>query len=308
MEIKLSEMQPLTAAQYDAAKASALARIEKRIGARPQRAAFERDSGQRWTILDVLALLVFAAALLISSVHIISHMGALASSAHSALDGGIIVPLSTYTVVHQVGFIVLAESAMILFFVLHSINAREQRGWRRYISIPLLLALVAMLFVIVANVQSGIGVLESIMPPVFTVGIGFHLERLIVVSLANRSEVQRRYLDALRTWEAATADATLHPDYRAVLRQEVWSKLIGLKRNQAFVDAPARFKVAAAESEIARERWSYGHDAIDHYEGGTAPAAPPVPFGSTAAAQGGHESTPMIAHVNGRGGEYIAAN
>jgi hypothetical protein len=304
MEIKLTEMQPLTAAQYDACKASAEARIRRRLGTRPTLAQFRRELGRQWTALDVLALVVFAAAFVVSSVHIMAHMGALASAAYGnvSTSAGIQFSGELFAIAHQVGFLLLAEAAMLLFLVMHAMT-------RRLLSLPLILSLVAMTFVIVANWQSGIGVLESVMPPIFTIGVGFHLERLIVRGLRTRAEVQARYINALETWEAASHDATAHPDYLKMLRQEIWNKLCSLKRNAQYADAPTGFKLAAVERELARDAWAESDAAPETVaviqSGGTAPAAPAVPFGSTAADQDGHESTPMIAHVNGNGSAYM---
>lgn len=84
------------------------------------------------------------------------------------------------------------------------------------------LALIAAVFVIVANWQSEVGGLESIMPAMFTLGLGLNLERLLVATLKRREDVTQQYLAALATWEAATVDPTKHPDYLPVLRQEIW--------------------------------------------------------------------------------------
>lgn len=139
----------------------------------------------------------------------------------------------------------MAEGSLFLFMVLFAVT---RNSWRRWIF--LVLALVAATFVIVANWQSGVGTLESIMPATFTIGIGLNLERLIVASLQRRHEVTIHYLEAMATWEAASQDATKHPDYIPILRQEIWQRLLSLKANQPRADAPVAFKHQAVSREL----------------------------------------------------------
>jgi len=150
----------------------------------------------------------------------------------------------------------MAEGSMILFAVLFGLT---RKTWRRWVFFAL--ALIAAVFVIVANWQSNVGALESIMPAIFTLGLGLNLERLIVATMRRREEVTAQYLKALATWELASVDATRHPDYLPMLRQELWQKLMGLKANQVYVDAPAPLKIEAVNRELARELWAYG-DAV----------------------------------------------
>ena len=261
----LSTLKPLTTDQYDQARAKAIERVKARIGTRPTRDQFKRELGALWSALDVLALIVFVAALLVSSAHIITHMGMLASlSYNSAIETGIVLPISDYTIIHQIGMILLAEASMLLFMVMHGMRAREREGrawWSRHFSLPLLLALIAATFVFVANWQSGIGLLEALMPPVFTVGIGLHLERLIVAGLHRREEITRRYLEALHIYEHATEDPTKHPEFLPVLRQEIWARLVSLPTNKEFRDAPPSVKHAAVRRELERDHWAYVEDA-----------------------------------------------
>lgn len=259
----ISKLKELTAAQYDSCKARATERVQAHIGDKPTRKQFNRDLGPLWTATDLLAGIVFMAALLVSSTHIIGHMSSLSSVSFSGLkitQVGIVISQHGYTVIHQVGMIALAEASMLLFMVMHGMSAdrrASRQWWARGLSLPLLLALMAGLFVFVANWQSNIGILESLMPPVFTVGLGVHIERLIVESLRRRDDVTRRYLEALAVWEAAQQDVTTHPDFKPYLAQEVWEKLVSLKANSDFRDAPTPFKKAAVYREMQRDAWAY---------------------------------------------------
>lgn len=250
--MNINDLKQLSTEQYDKCRESALERVKARIGNKPTRKDFERELGALWSVLDVLALVVFVAALVVSSAHIIQHMGVLASQSfgkQTALSGGTQMGTSLWVSIHQWGYIALSEASMILFMTLFAIS----RTWRRWVFVAL--ALVAAVFVVIANWQSGTGLLESIMPPIFTLGIGFHLERLIVASLKRKNEVTRRYLAALSDYEAATHAPESHSQYRTYLMQSLWDKLISLKVNRAFVDAPNGFRVAACLRELEREEW-----------------------------------------------------
>lgn len=251
----IADMKQMNNDQYDRAKASAVERIKKRLGDRPTRAQFNRELGPLWTVLDALALVVFAAALFVSSTHIIKHMGALSAASYAqfadTVTDGTRVSAAVYANVHQWGYILMSEASMLLFMILFAML----KGWRRWVFFSL--AMVATVFVIVANWQSGIGALESIMVPAFTLGIGLHLERLIVRGLRRRHDVTTKYLDALGKWEVGTNEPENHPDYLPTLKQEIWETLTKLKANREYADAPSAVKNAAVAREMARERWVY---------------------------------------------------
>ncbi len=282
----LNDLKALTLDQYDGCKAKALERTQRRIGERPTRRQFERELGRLWTVLDILALFVFIPALVVSSIHIISHMGKLAEASYAATGqaaAGTIISQDLFVAAHQWMLIPLAEGSMILFTVLFGLT---RANWRRWVFLAL--AAVAVTFVLVANWQSGIGLLESVLAPLFTIGIGFKLEHLIVQAVKRRKEVDDRYLTALDVWEKATTDATQHPDYPAILKQEIWQAIVKLKANQAFADAPSGFKHAAVRREQARDQWAYGEEqtvmefqAEEQEKASKSPAAK-VPFGNTA--------------------------
>lgn len=257
----LQNLKPLSIDQYEQARARAVDRVKARIGERPTREQFKRELGSLWTVLDGLALIVFVAALAVSSAHIITHMGILAGQSYQeSTSAGIVLSRGDYTIIHQLAMILLAEASMLLFMVMHGMNAPARAGrspWLRPLSLPLVLALIAATFVFVANWQSGIGLLESIMPPVFTVGIGLHLERLIVAGMSRRDEVDQRYLAALAVYEHATDDPTKHPDFMPMMRQEIWQKLVSLQANRDWRDAPTPIKHAAVRREMERDSWAH---------------------------------------------------
>lgn len=292
--MELSKLKPLTTDQYDACHAKALERVQGRIGNKPRRADFQRELGRLWTVLDILALVVFLAAFIVSSVHIIQHMGKLAADSYGSQSGaaGILFSLESYTVIHQLALIFLAEGSMILFLVMFGMTSRDWRKW-----VYLALSMVALVFVFVANWQSEIGLLESVLAPVFTVGIGLKLEHLIVQSMKRRNEVDKRYLEALNTYEAASKDATQHPDYVPMLRQEVWQKLISLASNKDFKDAPAAFKAAAVRREMERDTWAYDQrEWFTHERGDISPVIHAAPVIKSEVET---TETPLALAVNG---------
>ncbi len=296
-------LKPLTSAQYDDARERALERVAKRIGDKPTRKKFQRELAPLWTVLDIIALVVFIPALLVSSVHIITHMGALANESYQiGVGAGTIISRDAYVAIHQWFMIPLAEGSMILFMVLFGLN---RHGWRRWVYLAL--AIVALVFVTVANWQSGIGALESILAPIFTIGIGLKLEHLIIQMLKRRSEVDSNYLNAVGIWEAATHDATSHPDYMPMFRQEVWAALA--KKNKEFVDASRGFKYMAIDREMARDRWAYEPALpIEDYQPEVIqpveevkPQPVVIPFGSTAQNWDESASMPILMSANGHG-------
>lgn len=284
----LSRVKPLTTDQYDAARAKALERVKQRIGTKPQRRDFERELGHLWTALDVIAVLVFGAALIVSSLHIIAHMGKLADASYSATaqaQAGTVISRDLFVAAHQWMLIPLAEGSMILFLVMFGMTAKSWRRWVYFV-----LALIAVVFVIVANWQSGIGVLESLLPPAFTIGIGLKLEALIVEGLKRRDTVTARYLEALHTWETSSQDASKHPDFLPILKQELWQKLVSLKANQDFKDAPPPLKAAAVYREMQRDLWAY--ETPTGLDDQTPQEMQPVPLSVT---------PPVMTSTNGNG-------
>lgn len=254
----LHSLKPLNSQQYDRAKQQALERIQQRSGDKPTRAQFQRELGPLWTILDLLALVIFIAALAISSLHILEYAGAAATEAYASGTGG--VDATLYSSVHKLGFILLAEAAMLLFFVMY----RMHSGFEKWLSAGL--AILAVAFVVTANLSSGLNVFLAALAPAFTIGIGFRLEALIAASLERRADVTERYTAALESWETATKDAEKHPDFPAVFAREIWDYLTKLKANAEFIDAPPDMKREAVQREMRRDTWAYemNDKAVSH--------------------------------------------
>lgn len=270
MQEFLAALKPLTLTQYDQAKTAALARVKPLIGEKPDRKMVARDQGKLLTPLDWLALVVFIAALVISSVHIIHHAGKLAQTACKATTEtipGISIAPDTCVKFHQGGFIFLSEASMLLFMVSWRVGKPKEPVRKRVpilgleidthlFSVPLALALLAMSFVLLANVSSGLTLLEAVMPPIFTIGIGFHVEHIITETIRREAELMTKLRHRLAIWEAADDDPTSHPAYRQLLLREIWEMLIKVKENRELIDVPGTFKYAAVQRELLRDGWA----------------------------------------------------
>lgn len=309
--MNLSDLRQLTTLQFDECKDRAVKRVERHLGEKPTRAHFQRELGRLWTALDVLAVIVFIPALLLSSIHIVTHVGALSGAAFDGLrqaSSGTVFGRDLFVAAHQWLLIPLAEGSMILFLVMFGVS---RDGWRRWTY--LLLAALAVVFVLAANLSSGLGILESVLAPAFTIGIGLKLEHLILQYLKRSSEVTKKYLEALATWEAATADATAHPDYKPFLMNELWAALMKPKTNQWAIEAQPGFKLAAVLRELERENWTHGATLpVAEFNGGPVEEVKPqveaVPFGNIAHFQADHEPIAVTASANGHGGLLTPQN
>lgn len=253
----IQSIKPLTTDQYQATVDKAIARVKHRIGSRPTKKNFQREQASAWSILDALAIVIFIAALVISSAHIITHMGKLADTSWTQLapsTNGIALDQNAYTIIHQVSMIFLAEASMLLFMVMHGMSAGQRTGRLRMLSLPLVLALIAAMFVFISNWQSGIGLLEALMPPIFTVGIGLRLEYLIVYSINRQNNIDQKYHHALDIYDQASLDPQSHPDYMSILKMELWSALVAINRD--YREAPMGVRQLAVRRELERDLWT----------------------------------------------------
>jgi hypothetical protein len=256
--VNLNDLKALSPEQYEKCKLAALRRIQARIGDKPQRSQFRREYARVWELMDLPLLLVFLAAFVVSSLHIADHMSASAAASFETLasSAGLRLNQHGFVTAHQIAYVLLAEFAMLSFFTAWQIRSKSIQSWLKWLHPLLIMALTAALFVLLVNISSGVGLLEGIMPPLFTIGIGFRLEAIASEFIARRSEIDHKYSIALASWEQIQADPTQHPDYLPILRAEIWHYLtVKLSSNRAFADAPRIFRWQAVEREIQREHW-----------------------------------------------------
>lgn len=326
--VTLHHIKPLNNNQYDSCRAEAVQRVQGKVGERPERKRFERELEPLWQPLDVIALIVGLSAWLVSSVHILTHAGRMAAQSFSETVAsvnlaGFHVSEATYGHVHQLGLIILAESAMILFMVMHSSRLKPPQrrnesdiayAARTGLSIPLLLALMAAGFTLYANMQSGVGILESLLPPAVTIGLGMYFERIIAEMIKRRKDVTTRYLEAMRIWEAAQRDIESHPDFLPFFRQALAQKLMSLKPQKDYPHVPIAVIKQSVAREMYRDQWAFEDDSrvIEQVRGIMSAPAPvtsppkagdvnPTPGSSPTAAAQIAPPAPVMLTGNGNG-------
>lgn len=288
-DLTLRDIKPLSNQQYDNCRDAAISRVKNKIGQRPERQHYTRQLESLWGPLDAVALILGLSAWLVSSLHILAHAGRAAAASYSATIAnvdlaGFAIDRATYGRVHQLGMITLAESAMILFMIMHT--SRQRRPQRPHESAPayalrtgasiaLLLALGAATFTLYANLQSGVGLLESVLPPAVTIGLGIYFERILSEWIRRRKETTARYLGDLVIWENAQVDIETHPDYTPFFRQEIAQYLMRLKPQRDYEHVPLGLVKAAVLREMQRDRWAYAATLESEYTaaGSFTPAA-----------------------------------
>lgn len=287
----LNTLRPLTQEERQTAQTAARAAVIRAAGDRPERKAFQRELGSIFTLLDYLALVVFVPALIVSSVHIIYHMGMLAAASYAPVTTevtGTVINGSLYIAIHQWALIPLAEASMLLFLVMYAMNGETRRKY-----VYLALAGAALLFVAIANLKSGIAFFESVLPAIFTIGVGFHLETLIVRQLKRRDEINSRYLEALHSWEVATANPEQHKEYMQRYANALKDALTRANaRRAAFKDLTVAQWRLLVKREIAADNW-YGDD-VDLPTGG----ANPLPLAESVVNHSGNIPPTLVDHAS----------
>ncbi len=268
-EPTLTKIRGLTNREYDACRDEAIERVKAKAGVKPQRKDFQRNYEPLFSVLDIFALLVGLSAWAVSSAHILIHTGQMAYASYQTVDksayAGTLWDATLYGNLHQIGFIVLAETAMILFAVMWSASKPQRRPNQHIVaymlqsvlSIPFWLAVMTAIFVVVANVQSGIGALESILPPAVTIGLGIYAEGKLAELIRRRQDVTTRYLKELASWEAAQRNIERHPDFLPFFRQAIAARL--QRKNQD--ELPLVVLRQAVAREMQREVWAYEDDS-----------------------------------------------
>lgn len=243
-------MKSLTPTQMQSARTRAENAAKRLLGERPERDDYRREYGSLFDVLDVFALVIFLAAFAVSSTHIIKLMDAQAASTYTVTAAGIQISAGLYTVVHQIGLLFLAEMSAILFLVMARLSSR-----RLELVIFGTMSGMAALFVFYANLASGLNLFIASLPPIFTLGIGFRLEQIIVEYLRRKSELDAKYQSAINIYEQAQIDISTHPEYIKQLRAQVWGEL-AKKNAELDPDMPVADKIAIVQAEIKRHDWS----------------------------------------------------
>ena len=266
----LSEVSPLSGREVEQLKDNARKYALAKLGPRPDRKSVNKDLGSLLGPEDYLAAVVFLASFAVSAIHITSLVGKLAQglATGAATTGGIDISASLFIIAHQIAFTLLAEFAMILFMVRWRLFTRRREahlteiygdGSRprgsflgKFLSVDLLLSLLAVGFTLYANLESKLPPLESVMPPLFTIGIGIHLEH-VFVELIHRQGILRDALAAAESkWQAAYDGILVSKQYNQALSRMIYDKHVA---NWPWVaDQPPDIKWALVERDLAADR------------------------------------------------------
>lgn len=304
----LDGLKPLTSNQYDGCKTKAIDRLKKRVGDKPTRKQFKREYSPLVTVLDYVALVVFIAALAVSSTHIMQLAAQEAAASYKLIQTGWQFDQNTYTVIHQLGLIALAEASAILFLVMHNLTAGNRASrpvWLRPVGLFGFMAVCSAAFVFAANLVSGLHPFIAVLPPLFTLGVGYRLETIITELLRRQREIDTAYQQALDAWTVAQSDIQKHPEFKALFAQELWQALTsGAKSRTPYKDAPAGFRVAAVKREMQRDSWAYDLDGlptVTSYKEGGEETENPTTAATAPQYTNGHHVEPVPIRMNGAG-------
>lgn len=257
----IRQVQPLSVAQYEQAKLEAEQAVRAKAGKRPKRSDFAFEAAPIWSLWDIPALIIMLAALLLSSAHIMTHMGKQAAETYPLATRlvGDLWDRATYGRVHQYAALAMAEAAVLLFMMLFAALPKprsgdywDRAGWLGQKALFLVLAVGAGLFVFNANLQAGTGWLESVLPPALTLGLGLYLETKLRATLERQNAITAQYREALHLWQQAQQNIAEHPDYRPILRKVIADKLQQLPGNVG-LDIPYDVLAEAVAREILRD-------------------------------------------------------
>jgi len=266
----ITKFKPLNSEQRQRAGREAVNLVLSGLGEEPTRESFTRQYGTtRWdSFIDITAIFIFVMALAASSTHIVAHMGQQAKISFMESNGtaGIRFSADSFTFFNQLPYFFMAELAMIFFAMLHFMRSSERRGRRlgfgrysikaEWLSISSLLAVGCGTFVLKANLESGMGLVESLLPPAVTIGLGLYLEGRWTSAIQRNLDIETNYSDAYNAWKLSHNNPEENTKYPPAYHLKLWESLLRLKGGEYYRDAPSVFKAAAVRRELAEERWS----------------------------------------------------
>lgn len=272
---QLAAIPQLYGSTFDQIKEAVRKLVLAKIGPEPTRESVRKDMGPLLQPEDYLAVVVFVAAFVVSAIHITSLVGhvaaELAPSASAA--NGIYISQSLFVVSHQIAFALLAEFAMVLFMVRWRLGTRrrEHRLAERYgdgprplgsslgkfWSIDLVLSLLAVGFTLYANLESKLPVIESVMPPLFTIGIGFHLEHVFVELLHRQSRSAEALAKAIAAWQEQVDGVLSSRAYKQTLAKAVWDKYVSFYPDLVNLEPEAKWAIIQRDLVADRQFESY---------------------------------------------------
>lgn len=256
-----ASMKGLTFNEFNKTLRATKSELTQRLGERPHRRDFMRDQEPLFDVLDVFAVIVFVAAWIASSLHIIKEIGQAAFSSYgtpaAGMPQGILGSAGDYVTLHQFAFVLLAEFSMLLFGVMWASRRTSLRqgenmfsyALRSALSIPLWLFVGSALFVVNMNIASGLETLPSVLAPAVTIGLAIYMEEKLGALLRRRQEITRRYTSAVTNWDVAQDDIQAHEEFIPVLSQALDDVL--RRKNSKIEPGDDEVKLAVA-AELAR--------------------------------------------------------
>ena len=284
----------LNAEQFDNARLVALERVQARNGNEPTLAQFKnaKPIERGLLILYALATLIFVVAFLVSSQHVIAYANVTAGKAHIPVANGGLTAIVhvTWYFVHELGLLLLAETSMIVFMVMARVTSNRLQRVVMYG-----LAVASALFVVWANLQSGLVWYLSILIPSITIGVSMVYEHWFVQSILEERQARTAFQNALTQYRLAQSEPSQHTDYPSFLRQAVFTALLetqmgtGVREKKAWLTGlsiPERAYLS--DIEIGLNDWNVTaiptHEPItpitEHHEVETFPKVETFPNGN----------------------------
>jgi hypothetical protein len=251
-------IRPLNTQQRDRCREKAVERVHRLNGDAPHRSDFDKELEPIWDVTDWFAVLVFAAAVIKSGLNIVLYVGNVAQDVVliDSLQSGVRPSLNLYVAASQIGALLLAEVAMVLFVIAFASSKATSIQAGIVKASYLIMGLTAATFVFYANIQSGSNLFISLLPPLFTVGIGLRFEMALSKALVRRKELTQLYNERYAEWQHIQNNPSLYPKFQTFLMQAYLQQLASLKGNEWLLEADGETKRHYVGREMAAEHWA----------------------------------------------------
>ena len=292
-------LKHLTPAEYDQAHATALQRVIDRNGDKPTLQQFKQQQPieRGLVLLYGLATVIFIVAFFVSSQHVISYANKTAALAHipQSATGLTALVRASWFWIHELGLLLLAETAMITFMIMARVTTSKLER-----ALMVILSLASALFVVWANLQSGLVWHLALLVPSITLGASLVVDHWAVNSIQQERACRANYQTALTAYNTAVNNPSQHGDFPAYLRQAVFDALMHAQTGNG-----ATARRAWLQGLTVPERAWLSDVEIGLNDWDATPTAPAVPTAvPTATGLVIHEGIDVIhanGHANGNG-------
>lgn len=247
----------LLPSQIDASYASAIERVKKYNGERPDIKKFRRQKkeelGSLFQPVDAIMFLLFIVLFVFSLLHLITwaQREAIASYLHSTsellasttsldVNGSIQVSLdrfgltisqSLYVLLHQASILGFSELGLIFLSIVHvnsrKVNQKQGRSnivssfFYRYVSVYSILALLVAVVIFAANVSSQFNPLVAMLVPATTIVISERLSALFALKLERDSLIISGFREKSSEWEAINDEPEKSPKFKKFFSEAI---------------------------------------------------------------------------------------